>query len=125
MGTKTWQILAPYCNRYTLKFQPNQNLSGTSSYLAFLAFAGIVTGLAVCLGVAAWGRTAGRLWLGGLAAIHTGELLFLIYVWFVPYPTQGYGPWTSVAALECGLCISIAVGTTALGLALNRATSRH
>ena len=94
-------------------------------YLAFLAFAGMVTGLAVCLGVAAWGRTAGRRWLSGLAAIHTGELLFLIYVWFVPYPTQGYGPWTSVAALECGLCISIAVGTTALVLALDRLPSSH
>ena len=94
-------------------------------YLAFLAFTGMVAGLAVCLGVAALGRTPGRLWLSGLAAIHTGELLFLIYVWFVPYPTQGYGPWTSVAALECGLCISIAVGTTALVLALDRPPSSH
>ena len=94
-------------------------------YLAFLAFTAMVAGLAACLGEAAFGRIPGRLWLSALAAVHTGELLFLIYTWFVPYPAQGYGPWTSLAALEWDLCLSIAVGTTALALALNQSTSHH
>ena len=115
------------CCQTRLDLRRFKDRSGTQSgiYLAFLAFTAMVAGLAVCLGEAAFGRIPGRLWLSALAAVHTGELLFLIYTWFVPYPAQGYGPWTSLAALEWDLCLSIAVGTTALALALNQSTSHH
>lgn len=89
-------------------------------YTAFLVFMSLTAGLAVCLTLAA--RLPGPLrWcLAGLAVVEGLSLGFLVYIYFVPYPYDGYGPGTSLAALEWTLTAAIALSMTALAAALQK-----
>ena len=88
--------------------------------IAFLVFLSLSAGLAVSLSLAACRPGPWRGLLIGLAVIQGLSLGFVGYIYMVPYPHDGYGPWTSVAALEWELAASFAICLTALAAALQK-----
>jgi hypothetical protein len=92
-------------------------------WMAFLAFACTVAGLAVGLGVAAVASTSARVPLAGLAALQVAALLFLGYISVSPEYLDGRLGLLAVS--EWLLCSLIAAGTVALAAALVRASSHQ
>ena len=82
--------------------------------LAFGVYVGLSTGLLCFLWVSVRGALPGRGWLAGMALLQLTALGLLAWLFFMPYPSEGYGPWTCLAALEYEMAVAIALTLFAL-----------
>ncbi len=91
--------------------------------LAYAIFIGLTAGLA--LGMAVASRAASRAgepagWIRGFACVEFAVLAYLVYLLFGPDTFDSRHWWTSLAACEWALCLSIAGYTAGLTALLAR-----
>jgi hypothetical protein len=91
--------------------------------LACAAFIGLTAGLAVGMAVAA--RSASRAgqpagWIRSFAALEFAVLAYVVYLLFAPGDFDSRHWWTSLAACEWALCLSIVAYTAGLAALLGR-----